>query len=62
MTTLIVDMRTPDGARTLEVLVSFEEHLVMAETCIEVCADGQREWRDTRSVLLLVSRKPGGAP
>jgi hypothetical protein len=58
VTTLIIDVRTADGARTFELLVSFEDRLVVAETCIEIFGD-RREWRDARSVLLAVGRKPG---
>jgi hypothetical protein len=57
MTTLIVELRTPDGARNFEVLASFEDRVVLAETCVEILG-AQREWRDTRSILLLVGRKP----
>ena len=61
MTTVIVELRTPDGSRTIEVLVAFATEITLAESCIEACADGQREWRDTRSMLLLVGRKPEAA-
>lgn len=61
MTSLVLTLRTPDGARTFEVLVHFDEALTLAETAIETYPDGRREWRDTRDVLLLVGRKSGGA-
>ncbi len=61
MTTLIVDVRTPDGARAFEVLATFGEQVVLAETATEVFPDGRREWRDARDVLLLVGRQPRGA-
>jgi hypothetical protein len=58
MTMLIVDIRTPDGTRTFEILVTYGEEVTLAETCIERCGTS-REWRDTRSMLLLIGRKPG---
>ena len=60
MTILIVEVRSSDG-RVFEVHVSFDDQLVVAESCIEILPGRQREWRDARSVLLLVDRKPGGA-
>ena len=57
MTTLILDVRGPDG-RAFELLVHFEDRLVVAETCTETFPGGAREWRDTRDVLLRVGRKP----
>ena len=59
MTTLILDVRSPDG-RTFELLVHFQDEVVVSETAMEVTG-ASREWRDTRSVLLLVGRKPRGA-
>ena len=61
MTTLIVTLRAPDGSRTFEVVTAFEDQITLAETAIEVYPDGRREWRDTRSMLLLVGRLRGGA-
>jgi hypothetical protein len=60
MTTLILTLRSPDNARAFEVLVHFEERLVLSETAIEIYPDGRREWRDSRDVALLVGRKPEG--
>ncbi len=60
MTSLIVELRTPDGTRTFEVVVAFDDAVTVAETCVERCGTS-REWRDTRSMLLLVGRKPGGS-
>jgi hypothetical protein len=58
MTTLILTLRSPDDARAFEVLVHFEERLVLSETAIETYPDGRREWRDSRDVLLAIGRKP----
>jgi hypothetical protein len=58
MTSLVITANSPDGTRTFELMVHFEERLVMAESCIELCGTS-REWRDTRSMLLLVGRTPG---
>jgi hypothetical protein len=57
MTTLVIALRTPDGRRTFELLVTFDVAVTVAETCIELFGD-RREWRDARSTLLLVGRKP----
>jgi hypothetical protein len=59
MTKLIIETRTPDG-RAFELLVSFEKHLVLAETCMEIFGT-RREVRDTLSMLLLVGRKQRGS-
>jgi len=60
MTTLILTLRSADHARAFEVLVHFEDRLVLSETAIELYPDGRREWRDSRDVALLVGRKPEG--
>jgi hypothetical protein len=59
MTSLIVKLRTPDANRTFEVVTTFGDQIALAETAVEVYPDGRREWRDTRSTLLLVGRAPG---
>ena len=60
MTSLILTLPSPDGNRAFELMVHFDAQLALGETCIEVYPDGRREWRDTRTVLLAVGRKPGG--
>jgi hypothetical protein len=60
MNTFILTLRSPDGSRTFEIVASFEEQITLGETAIETYPDGRREWRDTRSMLLLVGRQPGG--
>ncbi len=59
MTSLVIDVRAPNG-HVFELLVHFGETLTVAETAMEVHGETS-EWRDTRSVLLLVGRKPRSA-